>query len=132
MQQVVGALGKGLVQIFRVKRLHIGIFVGEAQRRIVIEAPEDVSPLLRAFLAVVNGLSSAARAAAGTGHNLYEIIFRLSGRQRFEKPSRVSEAAGHRRADRARAGNVEARFLPALHAAHRRKRIGIRVLPVAR
>ena len=61
VQQVVRALGQRLAQILRVQRLHIGVFVGEAQRRIVIEAPEDVSPLLRAFLAVVNGLSSAAQ-----------------------------------------------------------------------
>ena len=32
VQQVVRALGQRLAQILRVQRLHIGVFVGEAQR----------------------------------------------------------------------------------------------------
>ena len=71
---------RGVFQKFRVKRLHIGVFVGEAKRRRFIKTPENVSARLGALLAVVDWLTAAARAAAGTRHDLYKVILYTAGR----------------------------------------------------
>lgn len=132
VQQMVRTLRQGLAQILGIKRLYIGIFVREADRRLAVEAPKDVASALGALFAVVDGLTAAACAAAGTGHDFDEIIRHAAGFDGFHQLSCVRKAAHDRRADGARAGNVERGFLPALHAAHGGERIRIRFLPVTR
>ena len=58
MQQMVRALGEGFSQKFRVKRLHVGVFVGEAKRRRFIKTPEDISARLGALYSIVDWLTS--------------------------------------------------------------------------
>ena len=114
MQQMVRALGQGLSQKFRVKRLHVGVFVGEAKRRRFIKTPENISALLGALYSIVDWLTAAARAAAGTRHDLDKVILYAAGLERLQKLSGVSKATHDRRPDRARAGNLERSFQPCM------------------
>ncbi len=118
MQQMMRTLGQRLSEILFVKRLHIGVFMRETKGHLVVKSPQDISARLGALLAVVNRLTAAAGAAAGTCHDLHKVILYAAGLERLQKLSGVSETAHNRRADRACTGNVETRFLPALHAAH--------------
>ena len=74
MQQMVRALGQGLSQKFRVKRLHVGVFVGEAKRRRFIKTPENISALL--------GASPGASTAAPITLNVLKQMFP----QQFNSP----------------------------------------------
>ena len=127
MQQMVRTFGQRLSEILFVKCLHIGVFMRETKGHLVVKSPQDISARLGALLAVVNRLTAAAGAAAGTCHNFHKIILNAAGLERLQKLSGVSETTDHRRADRACTGNVETRFLPALHAAHGGKCIRVRI-----
>ena len=76
----------------------------------------------------MNGLTAAARAAAGTGHDLDKVIADLAPLKGIEQLPRVAESAHHRDLHLARRRNVEARLLPAVHAAHGGEGVGIGVL----
>lgn len=124
MQQMVRTFGQRLSEILFVKRLHIGVFMRETKGHLVVKSPQDIPARLGALLAVVNRLAAATYAAAGAGHDLNEVILHVAGGNRLHELPGVAESTDHRRADRACTGNVETRFLPALHAAHSSKGIG--------
>ena len=127
MQQMVRTFGQRLSEILFVKRLHIGVFMRETKGHLVVKSPQDIPARLGALLAVVNRLAAAACAATGAGHDLNEVILHVAGGNRLHELPGVAESTDHRRADRACTGNVETRFLPALHAAHSSKGIGVRI-----
>ena len=61
----------------------------------------------------MDGLTAAAGAAAGTGHDLHEVILHLAGAQGLDELAGVLQAAGHGHPDGG-ALNVEGGFLPAV------------------
>ena len=69
MEQTVRLFTERLAEIVPVKRPHVGVFVREAQRPALVEPSEHAVARLRQLLPVVDGLT-AARAAAGTGHDI--------------------------------------------------------------
>ena len=79
VEQMMRFLSEGLAEIVAIERLHIGIFCEkrsasplssrQGQRRRVA---------LRQLLPVMNGLTAAARAAPGTGHDLDKVIADLA------------------------------------------------------
>ena len=107
MQQMVRTFGQRLSEILFVKRLHIGAFMRETKGHLVVKSPQDISARLGALLTVVNRLTAAARAAAGAGHDLNEVILHVAGGNRLHELPGVAESTDHRRADRACTGNVE-------------------------
>ena len=75
---MVRPLPKGLAEVVAVERLYIGVFVREAQRLALVEPPKHAAARLRQLPPVADGLTAAARAAAGAGHDLDEIILHLA------------------------------------------------------
>ena len=66
VQQVVRLFAKRRAKIVAIERLDVRILVREAQQLVLIEPPENAAAILRQLHAVVNGLTAAAGAAAGT------------------------------------------------------------------
>ena len=56
---------------------------------------QDAAALFRQLHAVVDGLTAAAGAAAGTGHDLHEVIAHLAPLQGGHELAGVQQAAGH-------------------------------------
>ena len=96
VEQMMRFLSEGLAEIVAIERLHVGIFVREAQRFALVEPPEHAAACLRQLLPVMNGLTAAARAAAGTGHDLDKVIADLATLDGVEQLPRVAESAHHR------------------------------------
>ena len=90
----------------------------------------DRAPARRDFRARSAALRPcrAARAAAGTGHDLDKVIADLAPLKGIEQLPRVAESAHHRDLYLARRRNGKARLLPAVHAAHGGEGVGIGVL----
>ena len=66
VQQVVRLFAKRRAEVVLVERLDIRILVREAQKLSLIEPPEHVAAIPGKLGTVVDGLATAARAAAGT------------------------------------------------------------------
>ena len=101
--------------------------MGEAQRHTLVNVPENVAAGLRQLLSVMDRLSAAAGAAAGTGHDLHEIIAGLAFLQRVHQLTGIAQTADHRHAHLPRSGDLKGSFLPAVHTADSTEGIGIRI-----
>ena len=112
-------------------RLHRRIFMGKAQIGNGVQTVKLFSPAFRQLLAVVDGLSAAAGAAAGTGHHFHKVILHFAPAQSLDQPPGVAQAAdyGHPNGG---VGNVEGGFLPAVPYPAHPEGIGGRFLPVTR
>ena len=128
VQQVVRLFAKRRAEVVLVERLDIRILVREAQKLTLIEPPEHVAAILGKLGTVVDGLAAAARAAAGTGHDLDKVIRCVAALDSLNELAGFPERAHDRDAHVARAGDVERRLLPPVHAAHGGKSVRIRVL----
>ena len=90
--------------------------MGEPHRGLLVDAPQNVSTGLGHLRAVVDGLAAAAGAAAGTGHDLHEIVVDPPLLQIGHQLPGVGEAADHRHGEVAHLRNGEGGLLPTLHA----------------
>ena len=101
--------------------------MGKAQIGNGVQTVKLFSPAFRQLLAVVDGLSAAAGAAAGTGHHFHKVILHFAPAQSLDQPPGVAQAAdyGHPNGG---VGNVEGGLLPAVHTPHILEGIGGRVL----
>ena len=61
VEQMMRFLSEGLAEIVAIERLHVGIFVREAQRFALVEPPEHAAACLRQLLPVMNGLTRRPR-----------------------------------------------------------------------
>lgn len=78
MQQMMCHFTAGVTQKFAIEGLNLGIFMGEAHDILPVIAVEYLAALSCALFIIMNGLAAAAYTAAGTGHNLYEVILHLA------------------------------------------------------
>ena len=76
----------------------------------------------------MDGLAAAARAAAGTGHDLDKVIRCVAALDSLNELAGFPERAHDRDAHVARAGDVERRLLPPVHAAHGGESVRVRIL----
>lgn len=61
VEQMMGLLSQGRTQKLPVQRLHVGVFVGEADGCVGIQLPQARTSLGGQLLALVDGLTAAAR-----------------------------------------------------------------------
>ena len=66
MQKLVRAMGHGLLQIIFIALDDRRIFVRETEFALLVQLAQGSAALFRQFAALVNGLTAAARAPAGT------------------------------------------------------------------
>ena len=122
MQQLMRTMGEGFLQIFLIQLLYKGIFVAEADHRAGIQLAQHLSALRRQLHAVGDGLSAAACAAAGTGHNLHKIILYSTGLDGAEQLAGISQPTGYRHL-KADVSHLHGTLLPAFHAPHGAERV---------
>ena len=116
VKQMVGYIAEGLFHELPIQLVDLGILVGEPGGGGLVDVPQDAAALFRQLHAVVDGLTAAAGAAAGTGHDLHEVIAYLAPLQGGHELAGVQQAAGHRHGHRSGSGDIELGFLPAVHA----------------
>lgn len=90
MQQMMAAIAQRLFQVIPVECQNLWVFMGEAELAVLIKSPQDLAAAFCVFLTVVNGLSAAAGASSGAGHDLYEIIAHASRTNGFHQLFRVA------------------------------------------
>ena len=129
MQQMVGPLSQGLLEIGPVQRLDIRVLMREPDLGPGVHLPELAPPLGRMLLAAVDRLPAAAGTAAGTGHDLHEIVVRRALLDRVHQLPGARQPADHRHPHVPRAGDVEHGLLPGLVAPDGLERVGVRVFP---
>ena len=79
MEEHMRFMGYWFFKVFLVHLQHILVLMGETDIGIFVKIIQILSSFKRQLLAVVDRLSAAAHAAAGTSHNFYEIIMNFSG-----------------------------------------------------
>ena len=132
MKQHVGTVGHGRSKILSIQLLNIGIIMGTANLRMLIQIIKPLATLKDPLLPIMDGLATSAYAASGTGHDLHKIIMCLSPFNLLQQPSSISKSADHSRPDRD-VIDRKLRFLNAVvgietAASHRLKRVRRRVL----
>ena len=95
VEQVVGLLRQGGLQIVPVEHLNGGVFMGEADGALGVQLVQVGAPVSGEVLAVVDGLAAAAGAAAGAGHDLHKVVVCLPGAQGVHQLAGAGLAGGH-------------------------------------
>ena len=93
VEEALSALAEWLFEVFTVEGYHIGVVVGLTQLALVIQLVQLLAQHAGTFLAVMNGLAAAAHAAAGAGHDFYEVIMHLAGLQILDEAASITKAA---------------------------------------
>ena len=95
MKQLVGQMRSWLSKVIVVQFLYLLVFVGEADCIFLIHGVELGASLFSQLFSVVNRLSAASGAAAGTGHDLHEIVAHIAFLKGVYQLSGIAQAAGH-------------------------------------
>ena len=93
VEQTLSTLAQGLLQVLAIQRYHVGVVVGLTQLALIIQLVQLLTQHAGTFLAVMNGLAAATHAAAGAGHDFYEIIMHLAGLQILDETASITKAA---------------------------------------
>ena len=123
----MSAMAQGLMEVLVIQGLYLRVLMGEAHRHILVNVPENVAAGLRQLLSVMDRLSAAAGAAAGTGHDLHEIVAGFPLLQSVHQLTGIAQAADHRHTHLPCSGDLKGGFLPAVHTADSTEGIGIRI-----
>ena len=124
MEQMVGTVAQRLFEVLVVQLQHILVLMGVANLHVLIDGPQHITAVLGHFLAVVDGLTTAAGAAAGTGHHFHEIVADLAVLQGVHQAAGIAQTTDNGHADGTGTGDGEGGFLPAIHAADGAEGIG--------
>ena len=90
VEQEFCLLTKGLAQEFSIETLYIWVIMGLTERTLFVQTIQLFATTASQLLTVMNRLTAAANAAAGTGHNLYEVIMYLAGTNILHKITGVA------------------------------------------
>ena len=93
VEEAFSTLAQGLLKVFAIKGYHVGVVVGLAELALVIQLVQLLAQHAGTLLAVMNGLATAAHAAAGAGHDFYEVIMHLAGLQILDEAASITKAA---------------------------------------
>ena len=85
VKQVVGFMGQGCTKILLIELLYAGVFVGEADWHIPVKCVQVRSAFSAEFFPVLNGLTAAASAAGGTGHDFHKVVVDLAALNRIDQ-----------------------------------------------
>ena len=99
----------------------------EADRVVLVNLVQLLPALASQLAAVVDRLAASSGAAAGTCHDLHEIILHGAAADGADQLPRVAKTAGHRGVDDG-ASDVEVGLLPPVQAAHTAEGVGVGVL----
>ena len=95
VEQMVGLFAQGRLQICPVQGLHIRVLVGEADGSLGVQLPQLAASGGCHFHALVDGLSTAAGAAPGAGHDFHEVVVHLAAVHGLHQLPGVGQAADH-------------------------------------
>ena len=93
----MGSVRKGLIEEIVIGLLHGGVFVREAHRVVPVDLVERFTALAGKLHSFLERLTAAAGAAAGTGHDLHEVVLRASGADVLHNGAGIRKAATHAR-----------------------------------
>ena len=105
--------------------------MGEPDIADLIQAIQDLSPVPRKLLSVVDWLAASACTSAGTGHDLHKVVGNFSFPECFHQFSGIAQSAGNRHLENG-ACQIEFCLLPAIHTRTARNASGSGFLLVTR
>lgn len=127
VQQRLGQFGQRLSQVLAVERLHVRVFMREAQVCDLVQSVQYRTAAVCQLFAVVDGLTAAACTAARTCHDLDKVIPDTLFAHGLDQSTGIAQSADHCNMN-GRACDVKIGFTPALVTAHIAESIGRRIL----
>ena len=95
VEQVMGLMGQGRAQVFLIQPLDAGVLMGEADGHISVKVIKVRAAFSAQLFAVFDGLTAAAAASGGAGHDLHKVIVDLAALDCVDELCGIAQTVGH-------------------------------------